>query len=344
VTLSVTSNNTLNVSPGSLTFSQLPNSNAPAPQTINVTSSGAASGAQITFAAAVTLNQGQNWLTVSPSNATTPATLTVTANGAGLSAGTYTGQIILSSPGVNQQTINVTLTVGSSGGLSFAGSMAHLASAGLWKTIFTLVNTGTAASQARLNFFDDNGNPLPLPLTFPQTSNVPQAPVATVDRTLAPGATLLIESTGPDNQATQVGWAQLLSTGNVNGFAVFRQTVPSGQHEAVVPLLTGNAGAYVLAFDNTSGFVTGVAMANVASQFANVTVNIRDDNGVVIQSNTIPIQALAHLSFQLDTRFPVTALRRGTVEFVTPAGGQISVLGIRFNPAGTFSTVPPIAK
>jgi len=64
----------------------------------------------------------------------------------------------------------------------------------------------------------------------------------------------------------------------------------------------------------------------------------------VIQSNTIPIQALAHLSFQLDTRFPVTALRRGTVEFVTPAGGQISVLGIRFNPAGTFSTVPPIAK
>ena len=36
-----------------------------------------------------------------------------------------------------QQTVAVTLTVGGNGGLTNAGSMAHLASAGLWKTIFT---------------------------------------------------------------------------------------------------------------------------------------------------------------------------------------------------------------
>jgi hypothetical protein len=345
VTLNVTSSNTLSVTPSSLSFTQAVNGPAPASQTLTVTSTGASSGSQITFAAAVTLNQGQNWLTVTPTNATTPATLTVTANGAGLVAGTYTGQILLSSPGVAQQTVNVTLAVGSSsGGFNNAGSMAHLASAGLWKTIFTLVNTGTTSATARLNFFDDNGNPLALPLTFPQTSSTAQLPVTTLDRTLGAGATLIIESTGPDTQTTQVGWAQLLTNGSVNGFAVFRQTVPSGQHEAVVPLETRTAGAYVLSFDNTSGFVTGVAMANASTQAANIAVTIKDDNGTVIQSNTIALPALGHSAFDLTIRLPVTAQRRGTVEFQTPAGGQISVLGIRFNPAGTFSTVPPLAK
>jgi hypothetical protein len=345
VTLNVTSSNTLSVAPAALTFSQLPNAPAPASQTVNVTSTGAGSGQQITFAATVSYNQGQGWLTVTPLNSTTPTTLTVTANGAGLAAGTYTGQITLASPGVAQQTINVTLTVGATGGLSFAGSMAHLASAGLWKTIFTLVNSGTVASTARLSFFDDNGNPLALPLSFPQTSTVPQTPVTTLDRTLGPGATLIIESTGPDAQVTQVGSAQLLTTGNITGFAVFRQTVPSGQHEAVVPIESRNPGSFILPFDNTSGFVTGVAMANVSTQAApNIGVTIRDDNGVVIQSNTVALAALGHSSFDLTIRFPVTAQRRGTIEFQTPAGGQISVLGIRFNPASTFSTVPPIAK
>jgi len=222
--------------------------------------------------------------------------------------------------------------------------MAHLASAGLWKTIFTLVNNGTVTSQARLNFFDDNGNPLALALTFPQASPFPQAPVSFIDRTLSPGATLIIESTGPDNQVVQTGWAQLVTSGAINGFAVFRQTVPSGQHEAVVPLETRNAASYVLSFDNTSGFVTGVAMANTATQSAFVQVTIRDDNGVVIQSNSVALAALGHNAFDLAGRFPVTAARRGTVEFQTPAGGGISVLGIRFNPAGTFSTVPAMAK
>ena len=142
----------------------------------------------------------------------------------------------------------------------------------------------------------------------------------------------------------QTGWAQLLSSGGVSGFAVFRQTVPSGQHEAVVPVETRNAGSYILSFDNTAGFVTGVAMANTAAQGAVIGVTIRDDNGVVLQSNSVALSALGHTSFDMTFRFPVTAQRRGTVEFQTPAGGGISVLGIRFNPAGTFSTVPPLTR
>ena len=58
--------------------------------------------------------------------------------------------------------------------------------------------------------------------------------------------------------------------------------------------------------------------------------------GPARQNYKIPAEPLLQVS--------VTAQRRGTIEFQTPTGGQISVLGIRFNPANTFSTVPPIAK
>jgi hypothetical protein len=240
--------------------------------------------------------------------------------------------------------VNVTLTVGASGGLSSAGSLTHLAVAGLWKTIYTITNTGTAAAQARLNFFDDNGNPLPLSLTYPQTSTAPQQAAATVDRTLGPGAILIIEASGPDNQATQQGWAQLLGPSTISGFAVFRQSIGTAQHEAVVPAETRNAGSYLVPFDNLAGFVTGIAVANAGTQAANINVTIRDDNGVVLQSTTLTLPALGHGSFDVTVRFPVTAQRRGTVEFQSPTPGQISALAIRFNPAGTFSTVPATAK
>ena len=223
--------------------------------------------------------------------------------------------------------------------------MAQLASAGFWKTTFTLVNNGTTTAQVRLNFFDDNGNALPLPLTFPQTSATPTAPVATLDRTLSPGALLIIETTGPDAQTTQVGWAQLLSTGNVGASAVYGQSIGAMHQEAIVPLETRNAGAYVLPFDNTNGYDTGVALANVSTQPANVTVIIRDDNGNILQSPVLSVPALGHTSFVLVNRFGVAAQRRGTLEFQTPAGGQISVLGIRYyNPTQAFSTIPAFAK
>jgi len=348
VTLNVVSSSTLNVSATSLTFAQSTNGGAPAAQTLSVTSSGASSGGgQITFAAAVTLNQGQNWLTVNPSNATTPATLTVTVNGAGLAVGTYTGQIILSSPGVNQQTVNVTLNVtsGGGGGFSSAGSMADIASAGFWTTTFTLVNNGTTAAQIHMNFFNDSGAPLALPLIFPQTSPNPGAPQSTLDSTMNPGAVLIIQTTGPSSQAVQTGWAQLLFNGNVTGYAVFGQSTSGSAQEAVVPLETRTPGSFVIPFDTTGGYATGVALANVSTSAANVQVLIRDDNGNLLQSTTISLAAQGHTSFDLVSRFGgLVSQRRGTLEFQTPAGGQISVLGLRFPPGPAFSTIPALSK
>ena len=48
--------------------------------------------------------------------------------------------------------------------------------------------------------------------------------------------------------------------------------------------------------------------------------------------------------FVLPTQFSETANLRDTIEFDRPAGGQISVLGIRFTPPGTLTTVPALTS
>ena len=141
------------------------------------------------------------------------------------------------------------------------GSIAHLASGGDgWQTTFVLVNTGTSAASATLSFFDDQtGAPLSLPLLFPQSGDGTTTMAPSYTKTLAAGATLVIVSSGAPQLLT--GSAQLTTTGNVSGFVIFRHN----DQEAVVPLESRNANAYLIAFDNTNGTATGIALNAVSA-------------------------------------------------------------------------------
>ncbi len=75
-------------------------------------------------------------------------------------------------------------------------------------------------------------------------------------------------------------------------------------------------------------------------------VVIRDDTGAPMAS-VQPIQLTAgdHFQFGLADQFPVTANKRGTIEFDTPSPGQISVLGLRFTPPNNaLTTIPALAN
>jgi len=222
------------------------------------------------------------------------------------------------------------------------GSIAHLASGGDgWQTTFVLVNTGTNAAPATLSFFaDQTGAPLSLPLSFPQSGDAPTtAPSYT--KTLAAGATLVIVSDGAPQLLT--GSAQLSSSGNVSGFVIFRH---NGQ-EAVVPLESRNANAYVIAFDNTNGTATGVALNAVSAGQVGIPVTVRDDTGTIVATDTITLAANGHYAFTLGTdKYPAAAHIRGTIEFDKPTGAQIGALGIRIPAvaAHTYTTLPALAR
>jgi len=166
---------------------------------------------------------------------------------------------------------------------------------------------------------------------------------SSVNQTLAAGASWIVESAAPlANPAPTIGSAQLTTTGNIGGFVIFRYN-PNGQ-EAVVPLEDRNASAYLLAFDNTAGTATGVAINSVSGQAVNVPVTIRNPAGAQIGTGSIALGANGHSAFVLSTQFPVTANIGGTIEFDAPPGGQIGVLGIRTPVAHTFTTLPALAK
>ena len=228
--------------------------------------------------------------------------------------------------------------------LTLAGALAHIASAGGWDTSLTLVNLGTAAGEARLNFYANDGTAWPLPYTLPQQPALGTTTSSNVDENLNPNAVLVLDSTGPLGQAVATGSAQLLTSGNISGFGIFKYT-PTGQ-EAVVPLEVRNAPSFVLAFDNTGALVTGVAIANLASGAASIGVVIRDDTGKQIGTGTINLPPQGHNSFVLTDPalgFPITAGKRGTLEFDTPTGGRISVLGLRAN-GKALTSLPVLAN
>ena len=114
-----------------------------------------------------------------------------------------------------------------------------------------------------------------------------------------------------------------------------------------MPLESRNANAYILAFDNTGGTFTGIAVNSVSAQTVSVPVIVRDDAGMQIATDTLNLAPNGHTQFTLVTdKYPGTANIRGTIEFDKPANGQIGALGIRI-PAGvahTYTTLPALAK
>jgi uncharacterized protein (TIGR03437 family) len=107
VTLNVSANPMLSVSPNALEFAFQIGTAAPAPQTLTPSST----GAELTYSAAASAGGG-NWLLVTPSG-TTPAPVTVSVNPAGLAAGTYQGTVLVTGIGAGNspQSVPVTLRV-----------------------------------------------------------------------------------------------------------------------------------------------------------------------------------------------------------------------------------------
>src|ERR1035438_10623949 len=107
--------------------------------------------------------------------------------------------------------------------------MPDLASGGnQWTTTFTLMNVGTTTANIALNFFDDQGAPLALPLTFPQ--GTPIETTASYTGAIQAGAGLVIQTAGLSNPLVE-GWAAMLSDGDVTGFGGFTDNVTTAQQQ-----------------------------------------------------------------------------------------------------------------
>ncbi len=112
VTLTVTSGTGtghLVVKPRWISFNYATGQSAPAPKSVDVTSTGTA----LSYTAAAF---GGSWLSVTPSGGTTTGKVSITANPDGLPTGTYAGVVQISAPGSPAIDLPVSLNVGTKSG------------------------------------------------------------------------------------------------------------------------------------------------------------------------------------------------------------------------------------
>ena len=108
VALEVSGGSALEVSPSSLTFSAQVGGASPPSQTLLVLDS---SDGEVSWTATVSTTGGEKWIFISPSSGTTPAKISVSVDITGLAAGSYTGEVSISSADSAPVVVAVTLRI-----------------------------------------------------------------------------------------------------------------------------------------------------------------------------------------------------------------------------------------
>jgi sugar lactone lactonase YvrE len=281
----------------------------------------------------------------------------LTLSTAGLLAGTpttlgaynFTVQVQDSASASASQAFSLAVTA--TGGASRVGVISQLVAGAGWNTTIWLVNRSSSPATATLVFHGDDGSPLTLPFTVTLGGASPQqVTAATLNDVIAPNTTLVVATAALASAPNVQGWADVLSTGPLSGFAIYAE---AGVADAAVPLQSQIAASFSLPFDNTGGYSTGVAIVNLAGAPANLTATVWDQDGNQLLTQSFALTKVdtsgnGHDSFLLPTRLPVTAGKRGIVQFQgNPAvlfgpPGALTGLGLRVDPNNLFTSIPTL--
>ncbi len=163
---------------------------------------------------------------------------------------------------------------------------------------------------------------------------------ASLNAVLNPNSTWVL-SIGDQIASTVTGWADVLASGPVSGFAIFRQTAANGTvSEGTAPLQTQFPSKILGPYDNTAGFVTGFALVNLSTAPATVTATVWDQSGLRLGTQSIALPGAGHMSFAFSGELAATAGKQGIVSF--QSSGGLAGVGLRFSPFATFTLVPAI--
>ena len=217
-----------------------------------------------------------------------------------------------------------------------------------WQTTVTLINGQDGPAAGILRFFDSAGMPLMIPVKVGAlVQNVESIGLVARGKGIA-----VVETLGESSQLKQ-GYATFTyedTPGAGRSLLVnFRQRVPARpDYEASTTAVPGGTAKHGMAFDNTSGFSTSIAIVNTDAIVGDYLIAFYDESGTRIATNVIGLNSLNHSAVSLPVRFPETAGRRGFFEVsrIPPSAGaeprrfHAVLIALRFNPTGPFSIVP----
>jgi trimeric autotransporter adhesin len=222
--------------------------------------------------------------------------------------------------------------------LTRIGSFAQLASGGGWTTTITLINLSAATVNAQINFYSTSGSALVLPITFSQFGITQTTASAAI--TLSPSQSVVVQSQAAGS-TVNVGWIDVQGTGPLDGYSIFGFSSPGNPFsEGTATFDSSSSPSFVLPYDETNGFRTGFAIANQAGATAFVTATVMDGNGVQIGSTRISLPAMGHISMYVDELMNGITNQNGIVQF--QSSYNVTAVGLRFSPAGSFTSIPII--
>jgi len=239
--------------------------------------------------------------------------------------------VAVSSPGQTSSPASFTVNGSSAGGGSVPDGSTILPQFVFgdgWYTALYFTNTSGASVSFPVNFIGDDGRPLDVPTQGGSSCQV----------NLAANGTAIIEA--PNVGSLAEGYARFTLPSGVVGYGVFRQSIVGvPDQEAVVPLSSALTSSNTLTWDETN-VSTGVAIVNPTSNSIVVTITVRDTNGNMIGSSTVPLPPNGKTEAYLRALPGLGAMvgTRGSAEFVAQTG-NVAVLGLRFDGVA-FTSIP----
>lgn len=203
-----------------------------------------------------------------------------------------------------------------------------------WITELYFTNTGSSTSSFTVDFYGNDGNPLPVPYASSTTTSVPVV--------LAPGAMQMIQLAS-SNPLVQ-GWASVDLPTTVKGLGIFRQSINGKEgQEAMVPLSEDSKQSYVMIWDD-AGFDTVMAAANPGETPITLIFTVRTASGNQLGTGSIILAPKKKEAFMIRERLVLPSMvgQRGALD-ITISSGKVALLGLKFGKAA-FTSMMPIEK
>jgi hypothetical protein len=215
-------------------------------------------------------------------------------------------------------------------------TLPHVLDGGGWQSTIVLTNSSVSAASVSLIFHQDiTGGSAPWNPPFLQAST-------TSGMVMVPGSSMYLQTSGTAAALTE-GWAEMDADAGVSAYIVFTNKTPAGgvQYDEGTAPAVAASNRILVPYDDSNGFVTGIAIVNPTAAAESISVGFRTVDGLVTVQALPTLAPLSHTAFVLSQTFPVIAGHRGLAEFYSPTG-NISMIGLRFNPTQSFTAAPVI--
>jgi hypothetical protein len=215
---------------------------------------------------------------------------------------------------------------------------ADVLAGGGWETLMTFVNMSNAPARFTLTFYDDNGNPVKVPLTNPDGS---VSRFAAVDFSMDGNTSQELVVADVDNNVNYA-WTYLNFPGNtapIAGMAVVRTYDSAGNvfNETTESLSNIQDFDFFAPYDNLQGVATGLIVLNPGTSLTStVRISAQDANGNELVRDSFQLPPGVRATIMLPDSYKSLAGTSGKLRVVGDTN-KLSAIVFRISPAGSMA-------